>query len=303
MYWSLPIAPAAWCQAKPRKIHIAWSTTGCHGRSRIRRKHKRSSQILQLAVHFSWEIKIPAKRKRWSRCSISTGLLLAAAFLFLLCAFSSSGVSRHSQLLKKHTAAPQHTRVGARGWQQEGGWNLRQFRETLAVSSLEDTELPRFGARSHLLALGCRNSCPSGSRGPPGSPGRGRGGGPMWAGSPRLGTKQRDRFGGPRPSLGQHCISSHFHTCGFVGIPGCIPMNRELLSARGQLPSPAITPPSAWGRDPGRLGTPSSPSYIKSTTTTKRFQWTGKKCLATQEIEINFTPKKAVWFCFTFWSP
>lgn len=99
-----------------------------------------------------------------------------------------------------------------------------------------------------------------------------QGGGPMWAGSPRLGTKQRDRFGGPRPSLGQHCISSHFHTCGFVGIPGCIPMNRELLSARGQLPSPAITPPSAWGRDPGRLGTPSSPSYIKSTTTTKRFQ-------------------------------
>lgn len=30
----------------------------------ICRKHKRSSQILQLAVHFSWEIKIPAEKER-----------------------------------------------------------------------------------------------------------------------------------------------------------------------------------------------------------------------------------------------
>lgn len=33
-------------------------------------------------------------------------------------------------------------------------------------------------------------------------------------------------------------------TCGFTGILGRIPMNRELLSPREQLPSPAITPPS-----------------------------------------------------------
>ena len=78
------------------------------------------------------------------------GLLLVAAFLFLPCAFSSSGVSWQSQLLKRHTAAPQHARAGAHGGQREDGCNPRQFRETL-VSSLEDMGLPHFGARSHLL--------------------------------------------------------------------------------------------------------------------------------------------------------
>lgn len=78
------------------------------------------------------------------------GLLLAAAFLFLPCAFSSSGVSRQSPLLKRHMAAPQRAGTGDRGGRWEDGCNPRQFRETL-VSSLEDTGLPHFGARSHLL--------------------------------------------------------------------------------------------------------------------------------------------------------
>lgn len=78
------------------------------------------------------------------------GLLLAAAFLFLPCAFSSSGVSRQSPLLKRHMAAPRRAGAGDRGGRWEDGCNPRQFRETL-VSSLEDTGLPHFGARSHLL--------------------------------------------------------------------------------------------------------------------------------------------------------
>lgn len=126
------------------------------------------------------------------------GLLLAAAFLFLPCAFLSSGVSQQSQLLKRHTAAPQHAGAGAHGGQWEDGCNLRQFRETL-VSSLEDTGLPHFGARSHLLL----DTETHGFLVQDDLLERWRGG-PMQAGPPRLGTKQRrrERFGGPPPPPG-----------------------------------------------------------------------------------------------------
>lgn len=184
------------------------------------------------------------------------GLLLAAAFLFLPCAFSSSGVSRQSPLLKRHMAAPQRAGTGDRGGRWEDGCNPRQFRETL-VSSLEDTGLPHFGARSHLLldaetpaflVQDDLQAHPGDAEGgshvgwpPPGCvPSRGGGRGlvallPLLASTALV----------PLP---QH------PTCAFTGIPGRIPMNRELLSPCGQLPSPAITPPSAPGERARQAG-------------------------------------------------
>lgn len=211
------------------------------------------------------------------------GLLLAAAFLFLPCAFSSSGVSRQSPLLKRHMAAPQRAGTGDRGGRWEDGCNPRQFRETL-VSSLEDTGLPHFGARSHLLldaetpaflVQDDLQAHPGDAEGgshvgwpPPGCvPNRGGGRGlvallPLLASTALV----------PLP---QH------PTCAFTGIPGRIPMNRELLSPCGQLPSPAITPPSAPGkREPGRPGTPSSLSYINSKPTKKKVSVNWKKMLS-----------------------
>lgn len=91
-------------------------------------------------------------------------------------------------------------------------------------------------------APGCRNSRLSGARWPPGEVEGGSHAG--WA--PQAGYQAEEEGEVWWPSspswLAPH--SSHFH--GFAGIPGCIPMNRDLLSLRGQLPSPAITPPSVW---------------------------------------------------------
>lgn len=218
-------------------------------------------------------LKYQQKRKRWSRCSISMGLLLAAAFLSLSCAFSSSGVPRQSHLLNRHTAAPQRAREGARGGQRKDECNPRQFRETL-VSSLEDMGLPHFGARSHLLldaeipnflvqddlqALSgeAKGDVPCGLGHPNWVVGRGGGRGlvallPLLASTALI----------PLP----RCL-----TCDFIGIPGCILMNSELLSPCGQLPFPAMTPPSALGERARWAGAPISLSYINVTTAKKRF--------------------------------
>lgn len=98
---------------------------------------------------FSWGIKTIAERERWSRCSISMGLLLAAPFLFLHWAASSSGATRQSRLLKRHMAAPWCAgRVPAEG---SGRMDATRGNSETLVSSLEDTGLPHLGARSHLL--------------------------------------------------------------------------------------------------------------------------------------------------------
>lgn len=133
------------------EVHLTGSSTGWDGGLRICRKHRRSNQILLFVL--AERLKYQQKRKRWSRCSISMGRLLAAAFLILPCACLSSGASQQSQLPKRHTAAPQRAGAGACARQQNDGCNARQVRET-PVSSLEELGLaPLWGKEP--CALGC----------------------------------------------------------------------------------------------------------------------------------------------------
>lgn len=96
-------------------------------------------------------------------------------------------------------------------------------------------------------ALGCSNSQLSGARQPPGET---EGGDPRGLGPPGWGVRSGGRGRGlvaliPLPASTALIPLPRHPTCGFAGIPDRIPMNRDLLSLRGQLPSPAITPPSA----------------------------------------------------------
>lgn len=115
----------------------------------ICRRHKRSSQILQLAVRFSWEIKIPAEKKEMEQMQHLHGASSHSRFpvpvLCFLILWSATAVP----VTKKARGAPQCAGEGARGGQQKDGYNPRRFRDI--ESSLEDTGLPHFGARSHLL--------------------------------------------------------------------------------------------------------------------------------------------------------
>lgn len=106
-------------------------------------------------------------------------------------------------------------------------------------------------------ALGCRNSCLSGARGPPRLPRERQRRGSHVGWVPQAGYRAEGQVWWPLvPLLASTALIPlpRRLTCGFAGIPGCIPMNRELLSARGQLPSTAITPPSAWGEGSRQAG-------------------------------------------------
>jgi len=137
--------------------------------------------------------------------------------------------------------------AGARRGRREDGCSLRQSGEALA-SSLEDTGLPRFGARSHLLMDAEAHGflVQDDVQAPPGEAEGGSH--PGWA--PQAGDHAEEdgevwwpsSLSTARVPLPRHL------TCCLAGIPSRIPMNRELLSPRGQSPSPAITPPALGGR-------------------------------------------------------
>lgn len=98
---------------------------------------------ISLPKCFSWRIKTRAKRERWNRCRISTGLLLATPFLFGSHAVSS-GATQRSQFLKQHTAAPQHARAG----KMDATWGNSKRHLCLPWRT---GDCPYLGAWSHLL--------------------------------------------------------------------------------------------------------------------------------------------------------
>lgn len=178
-------------------------------------------------------------------------------------------------------------RAGARRGEREDGCNPRQFRETL-VSSLEDTGPPHLGARSHLLLDIETPGFPLQDclRAPPGEA---KGWDPVQAGPPPHHSPWSWGWG----QLWRHSRDCHLHQLKMWKChrPACSRLKLWFSSPRGDFWGTLCAfgdfPLDIWapqagtgGRQPGRIGTPGSPSYVNSrTTTTKKVSLKWKKLL------------------------